>query len=507
MCNVPPAKSEKIVMQRFDWAGCARRLAVVGIVLALWPATAFGQADQTALRQLEQQLREIDTQLRLSIPADQPIAERMQLDYGGSIRFGFFAIDDRSGSTRILRQTDGILFAQLDLDGAHRFFGRLRFRYNDFNSGDSFDGRGDRFITPIGDRYWYQFDLRGLHRAQTGERLDHNFTVRVGRQFVTWGSGLTLSNEMYAALVDVEAFNFGLIGLAGVTPRSSTVDFDATRPDFDRNTKRRFFGGMLEYRGNPGFRPYTYGLVQRDRNNDERTFVTPIGSFPTEFEYDSEYYGLGVRGNLGPQMRYRAEVVHQRGRGLSNSFDPATGMAVEQTREPIRAWAGLLGLSWLARDVNDSRVDFEFVGGSGDRDRVRPGETFGGNQSGTTDRAFNSLGYVNTGLALAPDISNLLSLRLTFSTSPFQSARRDDWLRVGMSGFLFLKADREAPLNIRTTTDSRFVGSEIDLFMDWRVTSDVSLSVRYGVFLPGSAIPSDEDGARHFFYTGVTYAF
>ena len=487
-----------------------RRMLPILLLLALGaarPATAQMTPDQTGLRQLEQQLREIDTQLRLSVPADQPVSERMQLDVGGSIRFGFFAIDDATGSTRILRQTDGMLYAQLDLDGAHRFFGRLRFRYNDFNSGDSFDGRGDRFVTPIGDRYWYQFDLRGLHRARTGERLDHNFTLRVGRQFVTWGSGLTLSNEMYAALVDLEAFDFGLAGIAGVTPRSSTVDFDGTRPDFDRNTKRRFFGGLLEYRGNPNFRPYGFALVQRDRNDDFRTFNTPIGSFPTDFNYDSEYYGLGVRGNLGPQVRYRAEVVHQRGRGLSNSFDPATGAQVEQTEEPIRAWAGLLGASWLARDANDTRIDFEFIGGSGDSDRVRPGETFGGNQPGTTDRAFNSLGYVNTGLALAPDVSNLLSFRLTYSTSPFPSAQRGDWLRVGMSGFIFAKADRDAPLSVRTTDESRFVGGEVDFFVDWRVTSDVSLSLRYGLFLPGSAMPSGEDDPRHFFYAGVTYAF
>ena len=91
---------------------------------------------------------------RLAIPSDQPIAERLLLDFGGTYRFGFYAIDESSGETRILRQSDARLYLRAELDGAHRFFGRLRFLYNDWNGGDSFDRRGDELDDPIADPYW-----------------------------------------------------------------------------------------------------------------------------------------------------------------------------------------------------------------------------------------------------------------------------------------------------------------------------------------------------------------
>jgi hypothetical protein len=200
------------------------------------------------------------------------------------------------------------------------------------------------------------------------------------------------------------------------------------------------------------------------------------------------------------------EIVHEFGEGLSNSFDTATGLAVSQTTEDIDAWAGLLGVSYLLRDEADSRIDLEVIGGSGDKDRFDSADTFGGNRSRTDDHAFNSLGYVNTGLALAPEPSNLLALRLGFSTSPLKGVKGFDKVRVGVSGFLFAKIDEDAPLNINTTA-STFLGGEIDLFLDWRITSDLNAHVRYGVFLPGDAIPSGEDDPRHFLYAGLGYAF
>jgi len=479
----------------------------MAVACLLAAAPAFGQDDADTIRRLERQLRDLDQAYRLAIPQDQPISERLILDYGGSVRFGFLAVDNEYGTTRLLRQTDGILYLRAELDGAHRFFGRLRFLYNDFNSGDSFDGQGDELEEPIGDRYWYQFDLRGAKLSETGERPDYNVNIKAGRQFVHWGSGLSLSNVLYAGLLDVELADFGFMGLVGLTPSTGTIDFDGSRPGFDTDTDRAFFGGAVEYRGLPTHRPYFSFLAQRDHNDrDYGVFRTGIGEYPTRFAYDSEYYAVGSRGTLGPQFNYRIELIHERGEGLSSPFDRRSGARVEQTSEDIEAWAGVVGLTYLFRDDYDSRMDFEFIGGSGDDDRLDPSDTFGGNATGTTDRAFNSLGYANTGLALAPEVSNLLALRVGFSTAPEFSPGWADWLRVGVNGFLFLKAEAEAPLNVQTDS-SKFVGGEIDLFMDWRLFSDLSATVRYGVFLPGDAMPADRDDARHFFYAGVTYAF
>lgn len=488
---------------------CGLLLPSVVSAAMVWfiSAPAGAQTDPEVLQNLERTMRQYDAMYRLAVPADQPISERLVLDYGAALRFGLLGVDSPTGHTRILRQSEATLYLRAELDGAHRFFGRLKFLYNDFNDHDSFDGRGDEWEEPVGDRYWYQFDLRGARLAETGQRIDYNLNIKAGRQFVHWGTGLTLSSELYAGLFKAEVGDFGFTGLVGLTPSSGTIDWDGSRPGFDTDTDRAYFGGKIEYRGFSTHRPYFSALVQRDQNErDEHTFRTAIFDYPTEFEYDSEYWALGSQGTLGPKLFYRAELVYETGQGLSSSFNRRTAAPVAQTREDIEAWAAVGSLTYLFRDDHDTRLDLEIAGASGDDDRLDNANTFGGNESGTADNAFNSLGYINTGLALAPDLSNLLSVRFSASTSPRQVDTHADWLRLGMSGFLFFKNDENAPLSVRTSSDT-FVGGEIDFALDWRITSDVSATLRYGVFLPGDAIPCCQNDPRHFAYAGVTYAF
>ena len=268
--------------------------AVAAATMAV--GTAWAQDDSDIVKRLERQLREIDSTYRLAVPEDQPISERLLLDYGGSIRFGLLAVDDMFGSTRILRQTDGMLYLRGELDGAHRFYGRIRFLYNDFDDQDSFDGEGDELEEPIGDRYWYQFDYRGARLAETGIAPDYNIMVKAGRQFIHWGSGLALSDDLYAGLLGVEFGDVAVTGLVGLTPSTGTIDFDGSRPGFDNDTDRAFFGAQLEYRGFTHHRPYIYFLAQRDRNDrDYFDFVTPVFTYATRFEYDSEYWAIGSR--------------------------------------------------------------------------------------------------------------------------------------------------------------------------------------------------------------------
>jgi hypothetical protein len=300
-----------------------------------------GQPAPDVVQRLERQLRQVDEEYRLTIPPGQPIAERLLLDYGGTFRFGFYSIDGPTGSSHFLRLYDLRLYLRAELDGAHRFFGRLRFLYEDWNSGDSFDGRGDELANPIGERYWYEFDLRGAVLAARGEHLPYNVNLRAGKQFVEWGSGLTFSDALYAGLLDIEAYDFGVIGLAGATPAHDTIDFDGSRPDFDTNTQRAYAGAALEYRATPTHRPYAFFLVQRDNNSEDfMVFDGPLGPIPTSFNYDSYYVGLGSRGTLASNLRYRAELVYEFGEGLSNSFDTTTGLGIPQTEEDIDAWAG-----------------------------------------------------------------------------------------------------------------------------------------------------------------------
>lgn len=485
------------------------RRAAAAALLAACAGSASAQSDPEAVRRLERQLREFDMQYRVSISPDQPISERLLVDYGGSLRFGFYTIDDAESKSHILYQYDARAYLRLELDGAHRIFIRGKGQYDDWERGDSFDGRGSRWNNPGLDRAFYQFDLRGLERAQTGVAPDYNFNAKIGKQYVVWGSGLTLSNTMWAGLLDAEYGTLGFTALGGVTAPRDVIDFDGSRPGFDSFVRRVYAGFQFEYRGLTEHRPYAFFLSQLDSNRESQKFQNVAGLFPTTFGYDSYYLGFGSKGDLSAEWTYRAEFVKQFGVTFSNSFDPATALPVNQTRNAIDAYAGLLGLTYLFRDPGDTRLDFELVGGSGDSDRLSANDTFGGNAPGTTDRAFNALGYVNTGVALAADVSNLLSFRGGFSTTPFRQTQGVlGGLRTGVDGFLFTKIDKNAPLSIATTPGEQFLGGEIDLFLDWRLTSDLNATLRYGVFLPNTdAFPRALDNPRHFLYLGVTYAF
>jgi hypothetical protein len=331
--------------------------------------------------------------------------------------------------------------------------------------------------------------------------------VKLGKQYVHWGEGLAFSNALIGALAEVQRGRLVLSLLAADTAPNDFIDFDVSRPSFETNTKRRFAGAMLEWRS-AGFSPFVHVLRQVDHNDrDFALFQDGLGQlYPTFFEYDSTYFGLGGRGGLGAGTSWRLEVDYEDGRALSSPVS-AAGTPTSQTQEDVRAWAALAGLTWLLQDERGSRVDLDLVVASGDDDRLDSADTFGGNLSGSDDEAWNAFGFVNTGLALVPDPSNLVTLRLGGATSPMLGRGESlERLRFLADGFLFFKLDADAPINLPTTSD-RFVGGEIDVGIDWSALSDVGVSFRYGIFLPGSAMPSGEDGARQLVYGSVTYAF
>jgi hypothetical protein len=177
-----------------------------------------------------------------------------------------------------------------------------------------------------------------------------------------------------------------------------------------------------------------------------------------------------------------------------------------QTQENIDAWAGILNMVYLLRDNQGTRLEATLGFGTGDSDRASSSGTIGGNWPGTHDNSFNSLGYINTGLALAPSMTNLLMARVGASTGIPINPRRPDDFRIGTDFFVFGKTTANAPISAPSTAN-RYVGWECDLWLDWRVTSDVSFNLRYGLFVPNGGNPAPIDQIRQFLYGGISYAF
>lgn len=462
------------------------------------PAAITDTGGERFERQLEQIRRDTETRALADVPPEQ----RALIDYGGFLSFNYFSIDDAALNNHVLRQYELVGYARINLDGAHELYLRGGTGYQDFNDQDSFNNFGDEIIEPDLERAFYRFDLNGWKRAHGQVPGDWNLIAQGGRDLVYWGNGVAMSQVLDGAIVSLTWGETTLEAVAGVTP-TRTADIDPSRPNFQHNTRRGFYGAMLSHRAGQ-HRPYAYGLIQRDYNEDDVAFT---GGVRTEFEYDSYYVGIGSTGAITDRLLYGVELVYEGGNTLSNSFviSGPTLVQVPQTEDSIHALAADARLDFLFLDRRNSRLSFELIAASGDPDRLTTSGTFGGNRPNTSDRAFNGFGLLNTGLAFAPTVSNVLIFRAGALTFPLPEHSAFNGLQVGVDLFVFSKMAQDGPID-EATFDKRYLGFEPDFFLNWQISSDVTLALRYGIFFPGSAIVSD-DRPRQFIGAGVTYAF
>ena len=480
-----------------------RSVSIVLAVAAALVATSVAGA-QADLERFERQLEQIRRDTLIEADVSLPLDQRVFFDYGGYATFGYLSLDDNIGQNHVLRQYELIGYSRIVFDGAHEIFLRARGGWRDFNDGDSFDGRGDERIDPELDRWFYRFDLARHEAAYHGKQIDYNLIVKAGRDLVIWGNGLVLSQDIQGIDASFLWREFEVELLAGVTP-TRTVDFDASRPAFDYNTKRGFYGAQLA-RNFSGHRPFIYGLVQRDYNSEDTLETGPV---VTEFDYDSYYLAIGASGPIGDRLLYAVEAVYEGGRNLSNSFQSGGGPFIEpvpQTRDDISAWALDARIDYLFPDERyRPRASAEIILASGDDDRGNTSNTFQGNLPGTDDEAFNAFGLLNTGLAFAPAVSNMLAIRIGGSAFPLPDMGPLRRMQIGTDIFLYNKLDPDAPID-EPTSDERYLGWEPDFYLNWQVTSDVTIVFRYGIFFPNGDAFAD-DSTRQYIYAGMTYAF
>jgi hypothetical protein len=476
-------------------------VCVVGVLAGLAGPRALAQIPVNAdLERFQRSLEQIERDTRTRVDERIPAGQRTLFDYGGYLSLNYLSVDDLNGNNHVLRQYDLVTYAHLNLDGVHEFYASLRGSYRDFNPGDPFsqsEGSGWRGDL---DRAYYKFDLQRYYAAYKGQKIDYDVTFTGGRQLVYWANGLTLSEVLDSAIVDVQYGPLTLEFLAGLTPRR-TVDVDPSRPHFDNDTFRGFYGAMLTARAGE-HRPFAFALFQQDYNHD---YTSTLGVINTKFDYNSYYLGVGSTGSLSDKLTYGVEAVYEGGSTLSNSFDTATFFPSAQQKDQISSWAADARLDYLFNDTRHTRLGFEAILASGDSDRLNSSATFAGNRPGTNDHAFNGFGLLNTGLAFSPSVSNLMAFRVGASTFPFPDTAHFGRLQVGTDFFVFNKMREDGGID-EATTSGRYLGVEPDVYLNWQIKSDVTLVLRYGVFFPnGDVIPNDD--ARQFFYGGLTFAF
>jgi hypothetical protein len=469
------------------------------------------QGEALARQNRLQQLQQFELDTRTSADTAIPPTQRMLLDYGGYFTPQYFSIDDSAHNNHGLREYDLVGYLRANFDGANEVFLRARTQYDDYNHGDSFDGFGSRLINPDFDRAFYKFDLARYEAAYNGKQINGDVQFEGGRDLVYWGNGLVLGETLDGVMPVVSVGNVSLSTVAGVTP-TRTVDIFPDRPEFSYDTRRGFYGAMLSVAVGDQH-PYIYGLIQRDYNGDHN-FDTQ-GTISTRYSYNSDYLGIGSTGPITDHFRYGIETAMEFGNGLSDSsvLTPAAGglsvpvlTPVNQTRDYIQAYAADIKLDYVPQDSHNSRLSAETIAASGDEDRGLTNTTFNGNKPNSPDRAFNAFGILNTGLAFAAPPSNLLVLRLGASTFPMPDRALLRRLQVGTDLFVFGRPDGNAPIDELTNKGSNYLGWEPDVYVNWQLVSDVTIALRYGVFVPNPSAYSDA-ASRQFLYLGATFAF
>jgi len=467
-------------------------VATLAAICAVLPARiAAAQATGTITDAYLLQQRQIEEQIRKALIEQLPPTQKWQIDAGGWFSFYFFMFDDGINSSRTQRRYDGRLwFAATGDQGTHQFYARLRMTYTDWNRGDSYDDNEDDFEGPNADRLWYQFDLKAAAKAYAHTDLAFGMRVKVGRQFVEMGTGYALSLPLDAVLVTAEFHDFQLEGLIAKTIRSM-ADIDRSRPG-SGSMDRHILGLELRYKGCPEHEPFAYIFWNEDDNNEQPPDLLQ------DYGYDSFYLGIGSQGQLHAYVRYSAEIVYEGGKSY--------GDRRFTRRDFINALGWDLLLEYLPPHESQPRFCLEYMFASGDAHRLgSPADAVGGNTRGT-DTSFVSFGYRDTGLAFAPRLSNIHIWRLGAACFPFTKTRTFRKLQIGTDWFLYWKNKaRAAVSDITADKASGYLGWEMDYFANWRITSDLAATVRYGVFFPGKAF-SDRT-TRTFFLLGLTWNF
>ncbi len=436
-----------------------------------------------------QQQRLIDEKLDQQREELAPLDALLDWQWGGWFEYYVFHFNDGIQSQRVFQRPGMSLWTRLNIDGgAHEIFARMRLTFEYFNPGDEYRRQQD-WVGPNLDRGWYQIDVgRAFRLTEPGD--PYQMRIRAGRQEVRFGTGYTLDMPLDAVTFDAKLYDFRVVGLFGKTI-ASYPNVDSSEPVYDHSA-RRFFGVQVDYEGIENHRPFAYALWNDDYT-DERPKV-PLQNY----SYDTRYFGIGSRGSLVHNLNYWTEWVYEGGESYGD------GQFVR--RDTVDAWAWDAGLEYLFDVPTRPFVSFEYMFASGDGDRLfSPTNARGGNTRGK-DSSFNAFGFRDTGLAAAPALSNIHIWRVGGGCAPLEKIELCRDLEVGTNWFLYHKHHRKAAISDVTAGQfSGYVGWEMDYYVNWRVASDLSWTIRWGAFFPGDAY--QDRSMRNFLFTGMTWSF
>lgn len=466
---------------------------LAGLIVGATVAPAIGQLglDQSRTsfvdRQRILQRENEDRQHR-----DIPLTQKLSVDYGGWFNTYFFLYDDGVDSSRTLRQYELRVWASVTADrGIHTGYARMRTTYLDWNKGDQVTAHEDDLDGPNLERGWYQFDVARALRIYGEKDIPFELRTKIGRDLVNVGTGYAISLPLDHVEIVGEWYDFETRFLVGRTP-SSVENIDSSRSVAD-HSDRDFWVIEEKYKGFENHEPFVYVAWQNDHTRED-----PLDLLQN-YQYDSAYVGFGSTGELIDNLRYSSEWVIERGESYGDQRYLYTN--------DIKAWAFDQRLDYYFRHKTKPVVSAEYMFASGDPKRAgSPTNAEGGLVGDNVDNGFVGFGFRDTGIAFAPQLSNIHIWRLGGSLRPLPDYDATKDLEIGTDYYLYWKNKKAAAVSDGLADEqSGYLGWEMDYYANYRILSDLSWTVRFGTFFPGSAF--SDRSVRTFLLTGITWSF
>jgi hypothetical protein len=490
----------------------ARRLMLApscGLLLLLFVLSEMVQAQAPdgsgQQRFLENQLRPLILPELLTPPAE----DRLLIDHGAVLRSLTAWYEDHGNNLPFPQESRAVHFAEvrpwasLSYGELHRGFFRGQLGYLSFNDGDAYGplAREQRVQGPYVDLAYYEFDIDAALRrsgVDGADELSADFSI--GRQYLYLGRGIS-----FGLTTDALSLDWSHGDWAGLAFGSQSIDRNVStnglpNPFAYQLDRRKFYGGQLEYQGWDRRELYSYLMGQFDNSSRQSA---------QETAYDSIYWGIGTTGEVlfgepgqevGIQnLRYHSEFILQR--GSHRDFG---------TTADIKAWAVDAGLDYFWTTPMKPRVGVGYVRASGDKTSLgSPLPNANSSQFGTSDASFNGFGYLNTGVSFQPSLSNLEFVRFAAALRPFDETDSPTYegVEVGTSAYLYWRPAPQAGISdVRADQNDDYLGHEWDMYVNWRMSSDLFLLVNYGIFFPheGSFSPGN-DRSRQFFTVNLNW--
>ena len=306
--------------------------------------------------------------------------------------------------------------------------------------------------------------------------------LTLGRNYFKLGQGVLFNGIADGLGLDLNLGKLKLSAFGNYTGLlvADTNPYNASSEDMSDGAKRIFAGLAVKLIPGSAFTFYAGSLLQRDQ-----------GDYP----YNSVYFFGGLEMNWTTTFQSTLEVIYQIGESPSSSGT-----------EDIKAMAAVFSTKLFFFDTKASglTLDLAYASGSDNRNYIYPGGSTTTMTAGD-DKQFYSFGVYSTGFVFEPDLVNLIYGSLSFQFRPFKSGLfRDSSLRLSAS--YYMKADKDAPISEDADVSGEAaLGLAFDLQYSWRILSDLSLTLGYGVFLPGTAF--SDDGLQMLGMAGISLAF